>query len=174
MLKMNTISIVLVIGILIFVYLKYRKEREKSFNTEKLTAFAIKEISDFAEKHKDETFYGFSIDANLLCMNSIEQFNLTLKHYEKKYDKESNTKVFENLKNNTGDWKYQGFAEFDDENGFNMIEYNEHYHENDDEQLSSEYAKAMNIVIMNLKESQVFSKFNKTENFFINRVEHNY
>ena len=57
---------------------------------------------------------------------------------------------------------------------FDMDEYNEHYHEDDEFQLTSDYAKSMNIVIENLKKSGVFDLLKITEDFYANRVEHNY
>lgn len=52
-----------------------------SFDIERLVEFCIMEISKFAEHHKDENFYGFSIDANLLCLNSEEAAAATLNEY---------------------------------------------------------------------------------------------
>ncbi len=33
------------------------------------------------------------------------------------------------LRDNTGDWAYQGFADMEDENGFDDALYNDHYYE---------------------------------------------
>ncbi|MDO6745521.1 DUF4303 domain-containing protein [Tenacibaculum soleae] len=144
------------------------------FDTKKLTEFAIKEITKFANEHKQETFYGFSIDAQLLCLNSEEQFEKTLKWYQEKSGGYDTKEKIDHLKLNTGDWEYQGFAEFEDENGFNYNEYLEHYEGEEEFQLTSDYAKSMNEVIENLKKSGVFELLNKTDNFYANRIEHNY
>ena len=149
-------------------------ESKSKFDTEKMTEFAINKITEFAKKHPNETFYGFSIDASLLCFNSEEEFKKTLKYYQEKSDKYNTKERIADLKENTGDWEYQGFAEFDENSGFDWDEYNEHYHEEEEFQLTSDYAKSMDIVVENLKKSGVFDLLKKTENFYANRVEHNY
>lgn len=149
-------------------------EHKSKFDTEKLTEFAINKISEFAKKHPNETFYGFSIDANLLCLNSEEEFQKSLKYYREKFGGYDTDELITDLKENTGDWEYQGFAEFDENSGFDMDEYNEHYHEDEDLQLTSDYAKSMNKVVENLKESGVFELLKKTDAFYVNRIEHNY
>lgn len=145
------------------------------FDIEKLTDFAIQEIKLFAESHPDETFYGFSIDESMLCFNSVESFENTLAEYLKNYP--SHYREEENildLKLNTGDWNYQGFAEFQKENGFDFKAYDEHYYANDEEQKHSDYAKAMDQILENLKKSDAFETLKKTDDFFITRVEHEY
>jgi len=149
-------------------------EHKSKFDTEKLTEFAIKKITEFSKEHQSETFYGFSIDAQLLCLNSEKQFQKTLEWYRNKSGGYDTKEKINNLKHNTGDWEYQGFAEFEDENGFDYNEYLEHYHEEDDSQLTSDYAKSMDIVVENLKKSGVFDLLKKTEDFYANRIEHNY
>ncbi len=54
------------------------------FDTDKLIAFAESEIKKFIASHKDETFYGFAIDARQLCFNSEEEFTKTLNEYRRK------------------------------------------------------------------------------------------
>jgi hypothetical protein len=44
----------------------------RKFDHEKMLAFALSAIRKFADEHAAETFYGFSIDASLLCLNSEE------------------------------------------------------------------------------------------------------
>ena len=144
------------------------------FDIKKLTEYAIQKIIKFSEEHSNETFYGFSLDANLLCLNSIEQFEKTILRYQKKWKGYNETKKIKNVKMNTGDWKYFGFAKFKNENGFDYQEYLEHYHEDEENQLTSNYAKAMNKVIENLKSSSAFDKLKTTDDFFINRTEHEY
>ncbi|WCO03550.1 DUF4303 domain-containing protein [Psychroserpens ponticola] len=149
-------------------------ESKSKFDTNKLTEFAIAKITKFAKEHQEETFYGFSIDTNLLCLNSEEEFQKSLKYYREKFGGYDTDELIADLKENTGDWEYQGFAEFDENSGFDMEEYNEHYHEDEDYQLTSDYAKSMEKVVENLKESGVFDLLKKTNDFYINRVEHNY
>ncbi|MCF6296579.1 MAG: DUF4303 domain-containing protein [Flavobacteriaceae bacterium] len=149
-------------------------QQKSKFDTEKLTEFAVKKISEFAKEHPNEIFYGFSIDANLLCLNSEEEFQKSLKYYRKKFGGYDTDELIADLKENTGDWEYQGFVEFDKNSGFDMEEYNEHYHEDEDFQLTSDYAKSMDKVVENLKESGVFDLLRKTNDFYANRIEHNY
>lgn len=196
------------------------------FNIEKLTKFCIKEIEEFAKNHNEETFYAFAIDAQFLCMNSLEQASKTLNEYQNNeinrfrnidkwenlteedleeeeflldlqenldrndknaclavinesrrgfrergysYDKEENIQY---LKENTGDWCYQGFSEMTEKVGFDYDAYQEHYDLSEKEQLSSEYALAMNKLIENLKASNAFNNFKLTKDFYITRVEH--
>jgi hypothetical protein len=74
---------------------------------------------------------------------------------------------------NTGDWKYQGFAELTNENGFDSDAYAEHY-DLDDEQKTSEYGLAMNALFNLLVARNVFECLKKTDNFTASRVEHVY
>jgi hypothetical protein len=144
------------------------------FNTEKLTKYASEEIIKFSTEHQNETFYGFSIDASLLCFNSEEQFQKTLKNYQEKWGGYDTSKKISDLKQNTGNWEYQGFAEFKDENGFNYDEYLEHYHEDDYDQMNTDYTNSMNTVLNNLKKSNAFDTLKKTTDFRINLAGHNY
>lgn len=47
-----------------------------AFDIDRLIDFSIKEIAAFAKNHQNELFYGFAIDASLLCLNS-EQAAIT-------------------------------------------------------------------------------------------------
>ena len=197
-----------------------------SFNIEKLTKFCVKEIEEFAKEHKEETFYAFAFDAQLLCMNSLEQASKTLKEYQSneineyrnidkwedlteedleeedfllsiqsnldRNDKEACLSVIndsrrgfrergysyikeeniQSLKENTGDWCYQGFTEMTETVGFDDDAYQEHYDLGEKEQLSSKYGLAMNKLIENLKLSNAFKNFKLTNDFLITRVEH--
>jgi len=97
-----------------------------NFDTVKLTKYIEKEISEFSKKHQNETFYGFAIDANLLCLNSVEKFEETLRNYKEKWGGYTTKDEIQDLRSNTGDWSYQGFAELSDKNGFDMNAYLDH------------------------------------------------
>ena len=62
-----------------------------TFNIEKLFNFCVEEINNFAKNHQNELFYAFAIDASLLCLNSEEEFSVSLKRYrdEWEYDNRS-------------------------------------------------------------------------------------
>jgi hypothetical protein len=145
-----------------------------NFDTIKLIDSIKKEISTFSKEHQNETFYGFAIDANLLCLNSVEKFNETLRNYREKWGGYNTKEEIEDLKGNTGDWAYQGFAELSDNDGFDMNSYLEHYHADDEDQANSNYTKAIDNIIDNLKQSDIFNSLNVTADFYICRVEHNY
>lgn len=171
------VSFIIVIFIAVACQIKTKENKlndMEAFNINELTQFAICEIKKFSELHPDETFYGFSIDADLLCLNSLEEFEKTLKKYQESYGGYETEDKIKDLKLNTGDWKYQGFAKFDDSVGFNWESYLDHYHLDDEEQYDTDYAKAMDEIVKRLIKSDAFDKLKKTDNFFINRVEHNY
>ncbi|MGK7925601.1 MAG: hypothetical protein AB4290_10205 [Spirulina sp.] len=149
-----------------------------TFDLDKLFEYCKKAIEDFSQNHQEETFYGFAIDANLLCFNSLEQLTKTLNEcrsqWEKRHKYIEKWEDLTELKDNTGDWCYQGFAEMDDEVGFDLNAYNEHYNLNDEEQKNSEYGLAMDRLVEMLKCSDVFENLKTTEDFYAIRIEHNY
>lgn len=147
---------------------------ENKFDTKKLTKFAIDEITKFAKEHQEETFYGFSIDGQLLCLNSEEQFEKKLAFYQEELENFNTKEQIAGLKKNPGDWQYQGFAEFEDKNGFDNKMYLKHSEGEKEYQLTSDYAQSMDKVVANLIESNVFDLLKKSHNFYANRVELNY
>lgn len=56
-----------------------------AFDIEKLAAHCAKCVRDFAKDHGDETFYAFTIDASMFCLNSLEQFEKNLKEYQDRW-----------------------------------------------------------------------------------------
>ncbi len=134
------------------------------FDVERLADFAEAEIQTFAMMHQDETFYAFAIDAQLLCLNSEEQFQKTLAHQGARDRK----------KYNPGDWEYQGFAVFGEQDGFDEALYGEHHHLNAEQQKTSEYAEAIDEVLELLAARDAFGMLKKTADFRANRVEHDY
>ena len=156
----------------------------EGFDIEKMFIASKKAIENFAKKHSEETFYGFSIDASMLCLNSEEEFQKTLKHYQEEYpgSYNENNKIHE-LKYNTGDWCYQGF--FDLEDGFDQDLYSEHYHipfDNknlEDEELvklfqKTPYHRAMSKLLEKLVENGAFDSLKKTTDFKVFLSEHDY
>jgi hypothetical protein len=197
--------------------------------------FCVQQIEKFAKEHNNETFYGFAIDSNMLCLNSEEEAEKTLTEYIKKWeyrnrelnsydemtDEDHRTEEFMinamskigkldkdnkddcltfinemrasgreegckykteegtfDLKMNTGDWAYQGFAELSEENGFDNDLYQKHY----DKAAMSEnghaphtkYAKAMNKLINELVENNAFKSIKKSVDFKAFMTDHNY
>jgi hypothetical protein len=153
-----------------------------SFNIEKMVDFAEREIARFAPQHANETFYAFAIDASLLCLNSVEAFEASLKEYKARYPKyyETDSQI-EDLRQNTGDWEYQGFASFSKQTGFDKDAYDEHYNlgldcplDEMDRLNNTSYAKAMGAVIEALKKRDAFKSLKCSNDFYATQVEHNY
>jgi hypothetical protein len=156
----------------------FRRE-EEGFDVERLAAISVRAIAGFAASHQQETFYAFAIDANLLCLNSVEAFESCLQHYRKKYPAHyQDEEDVQSLKYNTGDWAYQGFATLWDEDGFNSLLYSEHYDagamEDHEAMRTSAYAAAMDRLLAILREQNPFHLLKTTEDFQIRRVEHTY
>ena len=149
------------------------------FDIEKLFNGVRKAVAEFAAKHADETFYAFAIDADMLCLNSEEDFAETLAQYKSRWpDQYSDPNEVEDLKYNTGDWLYQGFYDLNDADGFDRSAYNEHYAEagssEDGTAPHTHYAKAMDELIVRLTNSDVFAALNRTADFRVDWVDHTY
>jgi hypothetical protein len=117
---------------------------------EKLT----KAIKEFGEKHKEEIVV-FYLDAGVCSFASKED-----------------------IKNNRihPDCTYANFFEFEEEeDGFDMEAYEEHYDMDEEEKENSEYKVTMKELIKKLEMEDVFSKnLNLSENFRIELPKHNY
>ena len=143
-------------------------------------AFAHAAMASFAKRIDSETFYAFAIDASLLCLNSVEQFERTLASYQTKFPGRYESKdVIDYLRMSTGDWRYQGFADFHDGAGFDEIAYQKHYNlglviENNPALRVSEYGRAMDAVLDRLNTMRSFDCLERTPNFVATRVEHDY
>lgn len=154
------------------------------FNIEKMFEASVKAIQRFAKEHKNETFYAFSIDGSMLCLNSLECFAETLKYYQSKWPEEyAEPKNIEDLKQNTGDWEYTGF--FDLEEGFDHELYSDHYHiPFENKKLSNNellamfedtlYHTAMASLMQKILDSRALDLLNKTTDFKAFLSEHNY
>ena len=82
------------------------------------------------------------------------------------------------LKANTGDWAYQGFADLSDCVGWDERLYQYHFDKagksNDGGARLTKYSRAMSRLVRRLRESEVFQELNKTDDFYVTWVEHNY
>ena len=202
-----------------------------AFDVEKLTTFCMDEIRRFAERHQNEVFYAFAIDASLLCLNSEEEFAATLRQYQDEWDRKTrpvqrwedltegdlrdsefllglherhsgldrfdkssclhvinesrsrdrekgnpyrNPQEMQSLRENTGDWAYQGFADMAGIDGFDDEAYGEHYDMSEDRQKTSAYGAAMNVLIERLCSRNTFTWLKTAPSFYATRVEHNY
>ena len=167
-----------------------------NFDVDGLVRHAREAISSFAEKHRDLLFYGFAIDANLLCLNTVQDFESDLAEYRKRWPThyESEESIL-GMKWNTGDWAYQGFAEFNESSGFSEDAYDFHYNyvmglvmeaceqpgykgygpfEIPDGAECTDYARSMDEVIRRLHEERAFDCLQRTSDFRAIRVEHSY
>jgi len=149
------------------------------FDISKMTEVATKAILDFSEKHENEVFYAFAIDANLLCLNSVDSFRETLNSFQLRWpDEFDSPEQIEKLRFDTGDWKYQGFYDLKSEDGFDEEMYEDHYYIAMDSPTfhapHTDYAIAMNRLLARLQHQDSFSSLKRTLNFTTRWVEHSY
>lgn len=88
------------------------------------------------------------------------------------------------LRENTGDWAYQGFATLTEKDGFDDAAYDAHYYhdggddlddENEDEcEEPSEYSVAMTELIERIQTSGALNALKLTDDFYATLVSHNY
>jgi hypothetical protein len=145
------------------------------FNIDKMAAVASIKIKEFAEKHPDETFYAFSIDAAHLCCNSNAMFLRTLKRHQAKFpDKYKDPNRIRFLKRNTSDWAYNDFYTLTDEDGFDTKACEEHGLASYDAQKTSAYTVAMGKLIEELNNRKAFDCFRKSDDFTAGTVAFSY
>jgi hypothetical protein len=203
---MNIILLIFA-GLIVAIWIKHSHGRAPIYNDlidEDIDGFdvdilfkdAIKAINKFANEHKDETFYGFAIDSDLLCFNSIEKFEKSLAESKLRWPEAYSTasEIYD-LKWNTGDWDYMAFADLKSSAGFDHELYNEHYDtvmylvDQAMDQPGFEgfgpldkpagaddtpYGRAMNQLLDRLIKADAFSVIKTTNNFLVTRVEHSY
>jgi hypothetical protein len=146
-----------------------------NFDHNKMLQFSITAIQEFAADHQEEVFYGFSVDASMLCFNSEQKFFESLTDYQSEnLEYYSKAEEIQDLRINTGDWEYQGFVDLRDSGGFDDKAYDEHYVASDEEQKSTPYGLAIDRLINDLIAKDSFSCLARTPDFFVNRVEHSY
>jgi hypothetical protein len=82
------------------------------------------------------------------------------------------------LRDNTGDWEYQGFADLEEEHGFDHDLYSEHYNaageSSDGHALKTEYAKTMTALVEALIAADAFACLRRTPDFKATWVDHDY
>jgi hypothetical protein len=132
--------------------------------------FAEQQLSKFLKDHLSEVFYGFAIDDGLLCLNSLSEFEKTLKKYQQNNEIYKNPNEIEELKFNTGDWSYQGFANLNNSPGYNARLYNKFYNlgffgGSEQELQSTAYYKAMAKLMHSIEQTETFKRMPKTVDF---------
>ncbi len=71
------------------------------------------------------------------------------------------------------DWKYEGFAEFREEDGFDFILWQEHYDSMGEDE-NSPYALALSKVIEGLHARKAFDHLKRSKNFETKMIDHLY
>jgi hypothetical protein len=60
-----------------------------AFDIDSLVEFSIAAVREFAANHRHEVFYAFAIDAALLCLNSEEAADRTLREYRDSWERQT-------------------------------------------------------------------------------------
>ncbi|TGM53425.1 ankyrin repeat domain-containing protein [Leptospira adleri] len=123
---------------------------QRSFQVEKLVAFAEKAIRKFAEENPNTIVFQFVIEGATMSMSDL---------FDPEYY--------------VGDWKYEGFAEFGEEDGFDFTLWQEHYDSMGADQ-NSPYALAISKVIEGLRERKAFDVLKRSKNFEARMIDHIY
>jgi len=148
------------------------------FDVEKLTHASTRAISDFVAAHPSETFYAFAVDADMLCFNSLERLEETVAQYRtKRPGRYSTAADVQRLKDNTGDWSYQGFFRLDSEHGFDNDLYDDYYNQYEsgiEPTTENDYALAMTRLLENLQACGAFATLRRTEDFVATLAGHEY
>ncbi|MBM9500846.1 ankyrin repeat domain-containing protein [Leptospira sp. 201903071] len=123
---------------------------QRSFQVEKLIAFAEESIRKFAKQNPNAIIFQFVIEGETMSMSDL----LDPEYY-------------------VGDWKYEGFANFRVEDGFDFVLWQEHYNSMGEDE-NSPYALAMSKVIEGLHERKAFDRLKRSKNFEARMIDHMY
>ncbi|MBM9579527.1 ankyrin repeat domain-containing protein [Leptospira sp. 201903070] len=123
---------------------------QRSFQVDKLIAFAEDAIRKFAKENPEVVVFQFVIEGATMNMSDLFDPDYYI-----------------------GDWKYEGFAEFGEENGFDYPLWKEHY-DSMGEDKNSPYALAMYKVIEGLHEKKAFNLLKRSQNFEAKMIDHMY
>ncbi|WP_281832999.1 hypothetical protein [Vibrio nigripulchritudo] len=118
-----------------------------------------------------ERYQGLDTGDHAACLQAIND-ERAQKRQEQPVNPYSTPEGLLSLRENTGDWKYQGFATLTDCDGFNWEAVVDHQELDPQSQPHSEYAVAMTQLLARLVESGIFQELNVTEDFSAIRVEH--
>ena len=143
----------------------------QGFDIEKLETYATHEIRRFARDYEDEMFYAFAISDGLLCLNSFSEFEKTLAKYQQMLPEYKNEAEKDIIKQNVGDWRYKGFANLQEQAGFDYELWDEFYKKGffgipKKELEEMQYYKAMQELLQHLLNNRIFeNNFHLTEDF---------
>ncbi|TGK36015.1 ankyrin repeat domain-containing protein [Leptospira gomenensis] len=122
---------------------------ERSFKIDPMIEFAKNALKKFALENPNALICQFVIEGAIMSMND---------EFDPEYV--------------VADWKYEGFAEFDESSGFDFPLWKEHYDSMGDE--NSEYTIAMKEVIEGLHRTNAFDCLNRAANFETKTIDHSY
>ncbi|RHX92426.1 ankyrin repeat domain-containing protein [Leptospira stimsonii] len=123
---------------------------QRSFQVEKLIAFAEDAIRKFAKENPEAVVFQFVIEGATMSMSDL---------FDPEYY--------------VGEWKYEGFAEFREGDGFDFILWQEHYDSMGEDE-NSPYALAMSKVIEGLHARKAFDHLKRSKNFETKMIDHLY
>ncbi|MDI7207193.1 hypothetical protein QMN03_09825 [Leptospira santarosai] len=126
---------------------------KNGFSIDSLFNACEKKISNFVSEHANETFSAFAIDGGTLALNTIDR---------------------QNVGNEISKWKYPGFAEFSEDEGFDEDLYDEHYNLDEEKQKTSAYKIAMEKVLKKVQTGNAIASLKKSEPFFVLLGEHTF
>jgi hypothetical protein len=149
-----------------------------AFEVQKMLRFSATAIAEFARQHEAETFYAFTIDASMLCLNSEECAAVTLKKYQERWERYRTPEGIKELRENSGDWEYQGFARLERKFGFDDQLYQVHYDaaakSSNGHAPDTEYSKAITELVARLLAMDAFSCLKRSSDFKASWVDHDY
>lgn len=157
----------------------------KKFNDIKteLLKFTEMEIEKFLNEHSEKVFYAFAYDCNAeyaeinLCFNTEDEFEKTLEYYQNgKYSQHYKTdEQINELKYNTGDWKYQCFASTNVFTDNELTKIFQNFPDDDYKSWQNFVEELMVLftkTLIDFSKSKVFTKIPKTENFEFFCIDH--
>ncbi len=153
-------------------YIKSWEEKHKKLILSELTKDQLKAIREevaqnvIDAKEMKDYYFPLTVKAYIKKENEFRKKDKAEGNYYV-----NNPKHIKSLRLNPGDWAYTGFAILTTKVGFDNRAFDKHYELSDKRQKTSEYGRAMDKLIKNLVNSDVFSKLKTTKSFFVNRLE---
>lgn len=155
-----------------------------------IVATAISCFKEFAAQHRDEEFYGFSLDCHATCFENLGHFNTEALLRETALDYQTRhaelytgwtvKQIEENLRWEAGDWSYfEVFNPCDFDEEYNQLVLNaiRHFHPIPCDEMAepSVYDKFLEMscrVAIRLETENVFKDFNTTPQFRVLCADH--
>jgi len=151
---------------------EYREQWENDFRPidrwEDLSEDELRRLRWLLDMHESD---GLNRSDHIACLAVINDFRQREREKGNPYRTKAGRK---GLRENTGDWSYQGFARMTASAGFDPRAYSKHYNMDDDEQPFSAYAKAMDDLVKRLQKAGAFRCLKVSPKFRAMRVEHDY